>query len=270
MVELFLRRVFKFVVWAAGFGVLTWALHNGIEDGWFGDTIRLVFGDLKKVAAAIYEEYSGVVSNAGPALGIAATLLSGVWAIHKGLYFANHNLPLRLQEYLDHKDARLRGDFSQMLAVVRPPLLRPGYGTSPVAKQELTGFFKSKGFGKPASAQAELQARLNELTGQVKTASDYYVGFTREQVRAHILLGATFVADAAAMQCDFAATSGEPLSHRTDSCITARWIEFDEALEIDARKSRRPRTPGGATSDAGRTERRRGAGRFACGCRGAV
>lgn len=232
MLRLFVIRVLKFTGYVLGFGVLTWALHNGIEDGWFGHTFRLLFGDLKKIAVAIYEEYSGVVGNAGPALGIAATLLSGVWAIHKGLYFANHNLPDRLQEYLDRRDDRLREVYANQLAMIRAPLLRPGYGTPPVSRSALTDLLRSMGFGKPKSAQEELRSRLAELSGQVETAARYHEGFSKEKVQAHILLGATLVADAEALASGSVA-SGEPLSHRTRQLHQRALDEFNKARAID-------------------------------------
>jgi len=228
MLQSFLRGVSKLLIGVIALVVATILLHHILSSSWLGEDLRSAYDEYRSLAARRYQDYAALISQHGPMLGLMGTLLSGGWAIHKTLYYADHNLPARLKEYLERNDQRLLGALPLQLEQITRTAGASKVGEPVAFYGPLTQFLRSKGFPSPNHLLPELGSQAKELATQIDVNERNLQGLKTAKAAVHILNGAACAAQATMLRTE---SEHENMRRRHYNQNALR--EFEAALAVD-------------------------------------
>jgi tetratricopeptide (TPR) repeat protein len=202
-------------------------IHHVFASGLIGETLRHAYEDFRKIVILNLSQAALLLTAAGPILGVVVTLISGAWAIHKTLYYANKNLPNRLVEYLNAHDKRLLEALPARIDGMGSPydigIARKSVANSVNFKKLL----KQYRFKSIETMIAENNLTMELLVERIKVSDRNALSLKQEKLSAMILLGAG--AAALANKCD-ASSSGIAERRKFDDRALGH---FQEATRID-------------------------------------
>jgi len=192
----FLGQWAKEAVWKA------WSDANTIADGWYA-----------------------WIDKVGKLVGFFVTIGSGAYAIRQKLYFAEFNMHIRLREFQERVEARLKDSNKEVDgAALRPGPSRP-FEYPIFTDETLNPVLKRMKWGKRPKADESLEATLEELQKQLGSWDGQKREYELRMAQASLLKGAIAAARAAKK-------TGEDA--RTDNVEALGY--FQEAFDLSQRR----------------------------------
>jgi tetratricopeptide (TPR) repeat protein len=181
-------------------------------------------GAIAKANAATQERLASF-ETLGKVAGLVITLLSGAYAIYQKYYFAEFNMHLRLREFQQRFDARLKDSNKHIgKAVLRPSPVRE-FESAIFTDDTLNPVLKRMKWGKRPTADESLEATLKELDEQLSLWEGQKKEYVQRKAQACLLKGAIAAARAAKQEGEEARKANvEALEY------------FQEALDLSKKK----------------------------------
>jgi len=191
-------------------------------EGWLGAPIKasirtLVEPLLSKIPNA------DVLDRIARVLGAAGTALTAAYGVYKGIYYADHNLPERLRQFLSRADDRLRRDRLPLVQAITEARAGERARPSVFYVFPLTRALKEIGFRDLDAAEKSLKEALRQIEEQINISDRQKLNMQEQKIAAHILRGSI-----ASARAESAAVTGES----PDEARHAAEEEFSKALDL--------------------------------------
>lgn len=202
--------------------------------GWAGDGAKALLKDLWFLLAGFVAVYYDLFERLGRVLAPLVAVASGGYAIYQKWHFAGRNLHLRLQEFLQREEKRLKAADEQLdKSAERPGPARPFQ--SPIfPDRTVASVLRRMGWGTPTlttlhrsriqRADNEIQRASQELEEQLALWEQRKKDYQRRLIQAHLVKGAI----AAARAAKIGTQGGDDREHNQ-----AALTEFERAMKVD-------------------------------------
>ena len=202
--------------------------------GWPGDDPKGLLRSIWSLLAGFVAVYYDVFERVGRILAPFVAVASGAYAIYQKWHFAGRNLHLRLQEFLQREEKRLRSADQELdKSAQRPGPARPFQ--SPIFPDgRLAPVLREMGWGtltltklhwsRIRRAGDEVERASKELEEQLALWERRKKDYQRRLIQAHLVKGAMAAARAAKMK-----TRGEDDREANQAALT----EFERAMRVE-------------------------------------
>ena len=202
--------------------------------GWAGDGPKVLLTDIWLLLAGFVAVYYDLFERIGRVLAPLVAVASGGYAIYQKWHYAGRNLHLRLQEFLEREEKRLRAADEELdKSAKRPGPARPFQ--SPIfPDRTLASVLRKMGWGTPTlttlhwsrmhRAENEVQRASKELEEQLALWESRKKDYQRRLIQAHLVKGAMAASRAARIK-----TKGGDDREDNQAALT----EFERAMKVD-------------------------------------
>jgi hypothetical protein len=202
--------------------------------GWVGDGATALLRDFWPLLAGFVAVYYDLFERVGKILAPFVAVASGGYAIYQKWHYAGRNLHLRLQEFLQQEEKRLRAADDELdKNAERPGPARPFQ--SPIFPDGTLGpVLRKMAWGTPTlttlhwsrirRAEREVQRASKELEEQLALWESRKKDYQRRLVQAHLVKGAMAAARAAKIKA-----RGRDDREHNQAALT----EFERAMNVD-------------------------------------
>ncbi len=158
--------------------------------GLFGGTVQSFLAEKLSLAEAIYSANKRVFDWAILIIGSSVPAVTGVLAILKSYYYAERNLPMRLQELIDSAQRAHLETRPLLLASVTASTSREDFLVSPIYSSPLARLGKALGFSSMYYDAKELAASVEVFDGEIATLKSRTAEIQDRKVTSHLIRGA--------------------------------------------------------------------------------
>jgi tetratricopeptide (TPR) repeat protein len=202
--------------------ILICALAMAAASGAFGEEMRQLLRAAWQDLNAFLETNEKQLDRVWRAIGALGTILSASWAIYKSWYYAEHNLPTRLAQFLVRNEQRLENARKALLEVIEGPGPRKPFKAPICFVAPMNVALRQLRFGKTVGASSELTAAIDQLQKQISAWEGHRSHLQSQLAAAHLLKGAILAADAGMIR-DNRSRADDLIAHD----------HFDAALQLN-------------------------------------
>jgi hypothetical protein len=148
-------------------------------------------------AYAFYLQNKVDIDFAAKIVGASGTAFAGMLAVYKSWYYAEHNLPCRLQHFLEKDLAEFLTHRPPLLEALRDPVLPRNFLEPAFHSSKVHELLRSLSIGGPHTTARKLVLTLDDLHAQIGVLRNKSENVRAQIVTAHLLRGQFFAAQAA-------------------------------------------------------------------------
>lgn len=211
------------VAWPIGSLLIAAILIWAGSLGWLGDAIQSFLLTSWMLTERFLNGNNEAVGRLVTLTGATGTLISGTWAIYKIWHFAEHRMPQRIEEFLEHNDKRLFEAGPMLLRAIEAPGSQKPWRAPIAFVGPLNDAMRKIGFGNIAAASPDLGESIRLLKAKREKWESYEEQTRVQLANAHLLRGAVLAADAGTTSGETARKLDKDAEH-----------EFAAAIELDS------------------------------------
>jgi hypothetical protein len=184
------------VIWSLIFFVSTTLLLLIVEMGTFGATAQMHFRIVWHPLHAIYWAHKEAADFAIVLIGTSVTAVTGGLAVLKTFYYAEMNLPKRLQELTERARDEHLHDRPRLLEYVQGPFKTKGFLVPTILANPFSQVLQLFGWVSLRNKARGFATTVEKFDGEIKVVAAKKEDIENRKVTAHLLRGACFAAQA--------------------------------------------------------------------------
>ena len=167
-----------------------------IEVGGFGTTAQSYFRSLWHPLYAVYQAHKSSFDLLILVIGTTVPAVSGGLAILKGFYYAEMNLPKRLQELVDRVREQHLHERPKLLSYVSGPFDTRDFLVPTILSNPLAQMLRLFGWVSLRNQVRDFASAVDQFQDEIKVLATKKEDVENKKVTAHLLRGAYFAAKA--------------------------------------------------------------------------